>query len=199
REIGPARSGNRIYPLEVPEVAAQALLLPGRSNRALCLAGWRDSRQLERPPAPHGRRRKENRIEAANMIDRWERAVPVYNVPIWTKSFKALMGLGGIAFVLTLYREIAGLGPASGMNDAYAWGIWKTFNVMTLTGLGSGAFAIGICAWIFKKNKLHTVMRVALLTSFLAYLSGLIMIGIDVGRPWNVFWLFTPWNWNPHS
>jgi Ni/Fe-hydrogenase subunit HybB-like protein len=85
------------------------------------------------------------------------------------------------------------------MNDAYAWGIWKTFNVMTLTGLGSGAFAIGICAWVFKKNKLHTVMRIALLTSFLAYLSGLIMIGIDVGRPWNVFWLFTPWNWNPHS
>ena len=38
------------------------------------------------------------------------------------------------------------------MNDAYAWGIWKTFNVMTLTGLGSGAFAIGISAWLFKKS-----------------------------------------------
>ncbi len=133
------------------------------------------------------------------MNERWERAVPVYDVPIWTKSFKVLMGLGAIAVGLTLYREVAGLGPASGMNDAYAWGIWKTFNVMTLTGLGSGAFAIGISAWLFKKSKLHSVMRVALLTSFLAYLSGLIMIGIDVGRPWNVYWLLTPWNWNPHS
>lgn len=133
------------------------------------------------------------------MNERWERAVPVYNVPIWTKPFKALMGLGAVAVVLTLYREVAGLGPASGMNDAYAWGIWKTFNVMTLTGLGSGAFAIGISAWLLKKSKLHSVMRVALLTSFLAYLSGLILIGIDVGRPWNIIWLFTPWNWNPHS
>ena len=133
------------------------------------------------------------------MNDRWERAVPVYNVPIWTKAFKGLLGLGGVALLLTLYREIVGLGPASGMNDAYAWGIWKTFNVMTLTGLGSGAFAIGIAAWLFKKSKLHSVMRIALLTSFLAYLSGLFMIGIDVGRPWNIYWLVTPWNWNPHS
>lgn len=133
------------------------------------------------------------------MNERWERAVPVYNVPIWTTPFKVLLGLGGLATVLTLYREIAGLGPASGMNDAYAWGIWKTFNVMTLTGLGSGAFAIGMSAWLFKKEKLHSVMRIALLTSFLAYLSGLILIGIDVGRPWNIIWLLTPWNWNPHS
>jgi len=133
------------------------------------------------------------------MNERWERSVPVYNVPIWTKPFKALMALSAVAVGLTLYREIAGLGPVSGMNDAYAWGIWKTFNVMTLTGLGSGAFAIGIAAWLFKKSKLHSVMRVALLTSFLAYLSGLILIGIDVGRPWNIIWLFTPWNWNPHS
>jgi len=133
------------------------------------------------------------------MTDRWERSVPVFNVPIWTKPFKVLMALGGLALGLTAYREIVGLGPASGMNDAYAWGIWKTFNVMTLTGLGSGAFAIGISAWLFKQKKLHSVMRTALLTSFLAYLSGLIMIGIDVGRPWNVYWLFTPWNWNPHS
>lgn len=133
------------------------------------------------------------------MIDRWERAVPVFNVPIWTKPFKALLGLGGVACILALYREVAGLGPVSGMNDAYAWGIWKTFNVMTLTGLGSGAFAIGIAAWLFKKSKLHSVMRIALLTSFLAYLSALILLGIDVGRPWNIIWLATPWNWNPHS
>lgn len=133
------------------------------------------------------------------MSERWERSVPVFEVPIWTRPFKVMLSLGGAALVLALYREFAGLGPASGMNDAYAWGIWKTFNVMTLTGLGSGAFAIGISAWLFKQHKLHSVMRVALLTSFLSYLSGLIMLGIDVGRPWNVYWLFTPWNWNPHS
>jgi len=133
------------------------------------------------------------------MTDRWQRSVPVFNVPIWTKPFKVLLALGAMAVGITTYRELMGLGPVSGMNDAYAWGIWKTFNVMTLTGLGSGAFAVGMAAWLFRRHKLHSVMRVALLTSFLSYLSGLTLLAIDVGRPWNMYWLFTPWNWNPHS
>jgi len=131
--------------------------------------------------------------------ENWERDVPVFEIPIWTRPFKVLLGLGGLALALVTYREVVGLGPASGMNDAYAWGIWKTFNTMVLTGLGSGAFAIGIAAWLFKRNHLHVVMRTAVLTSFLAYASGLIMLGIDVGRPWNFYWIFCPWRWNYHS
>ena len=104
-----------------------------------------------------------------------------------------------IAAVLVGYREIFGLGPASGMNDAYSWGIWKTFNVMVLTGLGSGGFAIGIAAWIFNKKSFHTVMRMALLTSFLSYASGMTLLAIDVGRPWNLYWMMFPWQWNGHS
>ena len=129
----------------------------------------------------------------------WQRDVPVFNVPIWTRPFKFFCGLAGLAMILVVYREIAGLGPASGMNDAYAWGIWKTFNTMVLTGLGSGAFAIGIAAWLFNKKTLHVVMRTAVLTSFLAYAFGLCMLGVDVGRPWNFYWILFPWHWNLHS
>jgi len=129
----------------------------------------------------------------------WERAVPVYGVPVLTRGFWALTGIFAFGCILTLIREYVGLGPTSGMNDGYAWGIWKTFNVMVLTGLGSGGFAVGIGAWIFNKHKLHTVMRTALLTSFLAYSSGLIMLGIDVGRPWNFYWVLLPWSWNTGS
>lgn len=133
------------------------------------------------------------------MKDTWQRDVPVFDVPIWTRPFKFFCGLAGLGMILVVYREIAGLGPASGMNDAYAWGIWKTFNTMVLTGLGSGAFAIGIAAWIFNKKNLHVVMRTAVLTSFLAYAFGLCMLGVDVGRPWNFYWFFVPWHWNVHS
>jgi Ni/Fe-hydrogenase subunit HybB-like protein len=133
------------------------------------------------------------------MIEKWQRAVPVFEFPLWTGAFKVLCGLGAVAVGLVTYRELAGLGPASGMNDAYAWGIWKTFNTMTLTALGSGGFSIGIAAWLFRRSRLHMVMRTALLTSFLAYLSGLMLVGVDVGRPWNFYWIFTPWRWNVHS
>jgi len=133
------------------------------------------------------------------MNNTWQRDVPVFNVPIWTRPFKVLCGLAGLGLILVAYREVVGLGPASGMNDAYAWGIWKTFNTMVLTGLGSGAFAIGIAAWLFRRNQLHVVMRTALLTSFLAYVFGLAMLGVDVGRPWNFYWILAPWHWNLHS
>ena len=101
-----------------------------------------------------------------------------------------------LAIVLSIYRELAGLGRVSGMNDIYAWGIWKTFNTMVLTGLGSGGFSIGIAAWIFFRRKLHSVMRTAVLTSFVAYFSGLIALGVDVGRPWNFYQVLMPWRWN---
>lgn len=133
------------------------------------------------------------------MIDRWERSVPVYNVPVWTRAFYILCALGAIAVGFVTWRELAGLGPATGLNDAYAWGIWKTFNIMVLTALGSGGFSIGITAWLFKRQRMHQVMRTALLTSFLAYASGLILLGVDVGRPWNMYWLLMPWKWNFHS
>jgi Ni/Fe-hydrogenase subunit HybB-like protein len=110
-----------------------------------------------------------------------------------------MCAFGAVACVLALYRELAGLGPASGMNDAYAWGIWKTFNIMVLTGLGSGSFAVGAAVWIFGQRRLHVVMRTAVLSSFLTYASGLTLLGVDVGRPWNFFSILLPWRWNAHS
>jgi len=133
------------------------------------------------------------------MFGKWERDVPVFGFPVVTTQFVVLCGLVLLAFVLTAYRELAGLGPVSGMNDAYGWGIWKTFNVMVLTALGSGAFAVGIAAWVFRRKKLHALMRMALLTSFLAYACGLLLLGIDAGRPWNFYWMVFPWKWNMHS
>jgi len=110
----------------------------------------------------------------------------VFDVPLRSRALYALTALFLLGFGLVTYRELAGLGPVSGMNDAYAWGIWKTFNVMTLTGLGSGGFAVGIAAYLFGRKRLHAVMRTALLTSFLAYISGMTLLGVDVGRPWNM-------------
>ena len=42
-------------------------------------------------------------------------------------------------------------------------------------------------------------MRMALLTSMLAYACGLCLLGVDVGRPWNFYWVVLPWHWNMHS
>ena len=134
-----------------------------------------------------------------HIIVRWQRGVPVYAVAKVTPVLVFLCAMGALSIVLSVYRELAGLGRTTGMNDIYAWGIWKTFNTMVLTGLGSGGFSIGIAAWIFCRRELHSVMRTAVLTSFVAYFSGLIALGVDVGRPWNFYQVLMPWRWNPHS
>src|SRR5450755_2635441 len=139
---------------------------------------------------------------AANKNDgpnRWDRFVPVYGVSVVNKFFYLLIGLAVLSVFLSIWREIVGLGPASGMNDKFGWGIWKTFNVVVLTAWGSGAFAVGIAAWVFGRKKLFPLMRMALLTSMLAYACGLCLLGVDVGRPWNFYWVLFPWHWNIHS
>ena len=85
------------------------------------------------------------------------------------------------------------------MNDAYGWGIWKTFNVMVLTALGSGAFAVGIAAWVFRRKRLHVADAHGAADQFSRLRVRIALLGIDAGRPWNFYWIVFPWRWNMHS
>lgn len=137
--------------------------------------------------------------DGATLVNHWQRGVPVYRAPVITPRLLFFAALAAIGFSLALARFFSPLGPFAGMNDAYAWGIWKTFNVMTLTALGSGPLAIGMAAWVFNREKLHMVMRTALVSGFLFYATGLVALGFDVGRAWNFYSIVLPWRWNAHS
>jgi Nickel-dependent hydrogenase/Polysulphide reductase, NrfD len=133
------------------------------------------------------------------LINHWQAGVPVTIGPVLTPFLAFLMALAAIGFVMAAIRVVSPLGPFSAMNSVYAWGIWKTFNVMTLTALGSGPLALGMAAWVFNRQKLHVVMRTALVSGFLFYATGLIALGFDVGRPWNFYSAVMPWRWNTSS
>src|SRR5208337_4012542 len=108
----------------------------------------------------------------STLINHWQRGVPVFREPLVTPTLLFFAALATIGLVVAMVRFFSPLGPFSGMNDVYAWGIWKTFNVMTLTALGSG---------------------------FLFYATGLIALCFDVGRPWNFWVIILPWRWNAES
>jgi len=124
--------------------------------------------------------------------------VPVYGVPVVNRAFIFLLGMTVLAFALTAYRELAGLGPVSGMNDAYGWGIWKTFNVMVLTALGSAH-----SRWELPRGCSAAETACADADGPADQLPGLccglLLLGIDAGRPWNFYWIVFPWKWNMHS
>ena len=129
----------------------------------------------------------------------WQRGVRVIEAPMRTGSTAVLFGIAAVGLALAGFRLFGGLGSYSGMNDIYAWGMWKTFNVMTLTALGSGGLAVGCAAWLLDRKELHVVMRTALVTSFFFYVTGLAALAVDVGRPWNFWNLVVPTHWNEHS
>jgi Ni/Fe-hydrogenase subunit HybB-like protein len=135
----------------------------------------------------------------SNLINHWQRGVPVYGEAVFTPVLLFFSALAVIGLALAAARFFSPLGPFSGMNDVYAWGIWKTFNVMTLTALGSGPLALGIAAWVFNRQKLHVVMRAALVSGFLFYATGLMALTFDIGRPWNFWNAMFPWRWNSES
>lgn len=134
----------------------------------------------------------------SSTTQRWQRDVQIYDSPLLSAPFIFWSVLAVIGLTLSLARLFTGLW-FTGMNDDYAWGVWKTFNVMTLTALGSGGLAVGVFAYVFGRHRLHVVMRTALMSSLLFYATGMLALGIDVGRPWNLYHLLLPWNWNLHS
>ena len=133
------------------------------------------------------------------LVNHWQRGVPVYREPVVTPTLLFFAALAAVGLSLALVRFFSPLGRFSGMNDAYAWGVWKTFNVMTLTALGSAPLAVGMAAWVFNRQKLHVIMRTALVSGFLFYATGLIALGFDVGRAWNFYNIVLPWRWNTES
>jgi len=128
----------------------------------------------------------------------WHRNVQVFHSKLLTAPYLFWATLAVIGLTLSLGRFFTGLW-FTGMNDDYAWGVWKTFNVMTLTALGSGGLAVAFFCYVLGKKQSHSVMRAAVASSFLFYATGMLALSIDVGRPWNLYNMALPWTWNLRS
>lgn len=120
--------------------------------------------------------------------------------PILTTTFKINAVLALASVVLIGWRFYVGLGPATGMTDTQPWGVWKLFNVIVLTALASGGYAVALLVYVLNRGHYHSLVRHALLTSAVGYTMAILALGIDVGSPWN-FWkvIFWSWEWNANS
>jgi len=119
--------------------------------------------------------------------------------PILTWPFKASLAVFALCIPVLAWRFLYGLGPTTGMNDGFPWGIWIAFDVVTGTALACGGFSVAILCYAFNEGKYHPLIRPAILTSALGYsLAGASVI-IDLGRYWNVWKIPLLWNWNRNS
>lgn len=121
------------------------------------------------------------------------------NRPYLTRPFLILGALAALAIVIIVTRFVLGMGSVANLNGGYPWGIWVVYDIVVGTALACGGYALAVTVYIFNRGHYHPLIRPALLTSLLGY--GFASIGafIDMGRWWNFYNLFLPWQVNPHS
>lgn len=102
----------------------------------------------------------------------------------WKLLFFAVMSLGLYSSVI---RFTQGLGAATNMTDQFPWGLWIGFDLLCGVMLAAGGFCMVGAVYLFNVQRLHAVVRPAVLTAFLGYLLFIVGLMFDLGRPWFIW------------
>jgi Ni/Fe-hydrogenase subunit HybB-like protein len=112
----------------------------------------------------------------------------------WTALFIVLIGL---LIAATWLRFTRGLGLTTNLSDHFPWGLWIGFDVLSRVGLAAGAFTLAGTVHILNLKRFEPIVRPAVLTGFLCYLTVVGGLTFELGQPWRIW--HTIIFWNPHS
>ena len=112
----------------------------------------------------------------------------------WKVVFIVIMVLG---LYSTFIRFFRGLGAVSNMSDKFPWGLWIGFDLLCGVMLAAGGFCMVGAVYLFNVERLHSVVRPAVLTAFLGYVLFIVGLLYDLGRPWYIWHQLI--YMNPHS
>ncbi len=105
-----------------------------------------------------------------------------------------LIGLTALGIVAGIIRLIAGLGATTNLSDAYPWGLWVSFDILTGVALAGGGFTISAAIYVFNLKKFEPLLRPAKLSAFVGYLIFVIGLFFDLGQPWRIWHPMIMWN-----
>jgi Ni/Fe-hydrogenase subunit HybB-like protein len=107
-----------------------------------------------------------------------------FKLTLWRAIFIVIMALGLYSSFIRYFR---GLGAVSNMNDQFPWGLWIGFDCLCGVMLAAGGFCMVGAVYLFNVERLHPVVRPAVLTAFLGYLLFIVGLLFDLGRPWFIW------------
>jgi Ni/Fe-hydrogenase subunit HybB-like protein len=102
----------------------------------------------------------------------------------------AIMTLGA---ALAVVRYAAGIGSVANINNAYPWGWWVGYGIMTSIALGGVGFTITALVEVLGRHRYHALLRPAVLMGLLCYISAIVMLMVELGRPWMVWMIMVSW------
>jgi len=91
-----------------------------------------------------------------------------------------------VGAVLIVIRFAFGLASVTNLSQAFPWGIWVGFDVVTGVAFAGGAYVLTFAVHVLKLKKFEPIVRVTVLNGFLAYVFYAGALLLDLGRPWNV-------------
>ncbi len=130
----------------------------------------------------------------AEKVEKWYPGTPREKVSV---GRMILLVLTTLAVISALIRLFFGLGATTNLSDAYPWGLWISFDVLTGVALAAGGFTMAAIIYVFNLKKFEPLLRPAKISAFIGYLMFIVGLFLDLGLPWRI------WHpvimWNPHS
>jgi Ni/Fe-hydrogenase subunit HybB-like protein len=130
----------------------------------------------------------------AEKVEKWYPGTPREKVSI---GRMVLLVLATLAVISALVRLFLGLGATTNLNDAYPWGLWISFDVLTGVALAGGGFTMAAIIYVFNLKKFEPLLRPAKISAFIGYLMFIVGLFLDLGLPWRIWHPMVMWN--PHS
>ena len=103
------------------------------------------------------------------------------------------LGLVVTAIVFIVIRFVYGLGAIANINDGYPWGWWVGFGVMSFISIGACGFTMALMADVLGFHKFEPFVRPTMVLGLLFYISYVVILCIEIGRPWKAWILFFSW------
>jgi|RhiMetdeSRZDD1v2_1073273.scaffolds.fasta_scaffold421747_2 Ni/Fe-hydrogenase subunit HybB-like protein len=104
-----------------------------------------------------------------------------------------LLAVAAAAVVLALIRYATGIASVANINNAYPWGWWVGYGIMTLIAVGGVGFTITLLVEVLGFHRYHPLLRPAVLMAFLCYTSAIVTLMVELGRPWMVWMILVSW------
>ncbi len=112
----------------------------------------------------------------------------------WHSTLVAVATLG---FIFAVVRFVFGIGAIANINNAYPWGWWVGFGVLSFIAFGGCGFTIALIVEIFGIHRYAPLVRPAITMGLLLYLGYVVILLIELGRPWMGWIIF--FSWQPTS
>ncbi len=105
----------------------------------------------------------------------------------------SLIVVATIGTMFIAVRFVYGIGAVANINNAYPWGWWVGFGVLSFIAFGGTGFTIALLVYILGLERYRPFVRPAVTMGLLLYLGYLVILMIELGRPWVSPIIFVSW------